>query len=173
MLEVGDTLQNGRYRIKKQLTKGGMGIVYLAIDHNLSDKQVAIKENLDVAPATQEQFRHEALLLARLVHPNLPRVTDQFIEPSGRQYLVMDYVDGSDLREVMQASNRPLPEAEVLPWISRVMDALIFMHNWTDPTSGKNSPIIHRDIKPGNIKRARDGRIVLVDFGIAKYYDDR
>ena len=71
MLEVGDTLQNGRYRIKKQLTKGGMGIVYLAIDHNLSDKQVAIKENLDVAPATQEQFRHEALLLARLVHPNL------------------------------------------------------------------------------------------------------
>ena len=172
MLEVGDTLQNGRYRIKKQLTKGGMGIVYLAIDHNLSDKQVAIKENLDVAPATQEQFRHEALLLARLVHPNLPRVTDQFIEPSGRQYLVMDYVDGSDLREVMQASNRPLPEAEVLPWISRVMDALIFMHNWTDPTSGKNSPIIHRDIKPGNIKRARDGRIVLVDFGIAKYYDD-
>lgn len=172
MLEVGETLQNGRYRIRKQLTQGGMGRVYLAIDHNLSEQRVAIKENLETNPATQEQFRQEAMLLARLTHPNLPRVTDHFIEPTGRQYLVMDYIDGEDLREIMQARKGPLPEAEVLPWIGKVMDALIFMHGWIDPVTGKASPIIHRDIKPGNIKRTLDGRIVLVDFGIAKYYQD-
>lgn len=169
MLDVGQSLQNGRYRIKTQLTKGGMGMVYLATDRNLSERHVAIKENLDVAPGTQEQFQREAIMLARLTHPNLPRVTDHFIEPSGRQYLVMDYIDGENLREISQVRG-PLPEAEVLTWIGHVMDALAFMHGWIDPETGKPSPIIHRDIKPGNIKRTLDGRIVLVDFGLAKYH---
>ena len=93
-LETGHQLQQGRYLIQDLLGRGGMGTVYLAADRNLSGRLVAIKENAEAAPATQAQFQHEAILLARLTHPNLPRVTDHFIEPSGRQYLVMDYIEG-------------------------------------------------------------------------------
>ncbi len=167
-LEIGHQLQQGRYQIRALLGRGGMGTVYLAADRNLSDRQVAIKENVDTAPAVQEQFQYEALLLSRLTHANLPRVTDHFIEPSGRQYLVMDYVEGDDLRALLLTQHGPLPEAVVLPWIEQVLDALAYMHNWIDPTTRKPTPIIHRDIRPGNIKRTPNGRIVLVDFGVAK-----
>ncbi len=167
-LEIGHQLQQGRYQIRALLGRGGMGTVYLAADRNLSDRQVAIKENVDTAPATQEQFQHEALLLSRLTHPNLPRVTDHFIEPSGRQYLVMDYVEGDDLRTFLHTRHGPLPEGLALSWIEQVLDALAYMHNWIDPSTRKPTPIIHRDIKPGNIKRTPNGRIVLVDFGVAK-----
>ena len=168
-LETGYQLQQGRYVIQSMLGQGGMGTVYLAADRNLPGRLVAIKENADASQSAQEQFQHEAVLLARLNHPNLPRVTDHFIEPSGLQYLVMDYVEGDDLREIQQQENNPLPEALVLGWIEQVMSALEHMHNWIDPATRRPSPIIHRDIKPGNIKRTPNGRIVLVDFGLAKY----
>ncbi len=167
-LETGHQLQQGRYLIRELLGRGGMGTVYLAADRNLPGRLVAIKENTDTAPATQEQFQAEAILLARLTHPNLPRVTDHFIEPSGRQYLVMDYVEGDDLRTLLRANQGPLPEAVVLQWLDQVLSALTYMHNWIDPTTRQQTPIIHRDIKPGNIKRTPNGRIVLVDFGVAK-----
>ncbi|HIC88762.1 MAG TPA: hypothetical protein EYP04_05110, partial [Anaerolineae bacterium] len=138
---------------------------------SLPGRRVAVKENFDPSRSAQEQFKREAVILARLKHPNLPQVTDHFIEPSGRQYLVMDYIEGEDLDQIL-AQRGPLPEAEVLGWMDQVLDALEYMHTWVDPTTGKPTPVIHRDIKPDNIKRTPDGRIMLVDFGIVKYQTD-
>jgi eukaryotic-like serine/threonine-protein kinase len=170
MVDAGDELQHGRYRIQERLSQGGMGTVYLGIDRNLDNRVIAIKENSDTSPETQQQFRREAAVLARLTHPNLPRVTDYFIEPSGRQYLVMDYVPGDDLRQILADHKGPLSEAEALGWLEPVMDALAYMHGWINPETGQPSPIIHRDIKPPNIKRTPNGRTVLVDFGLAKVH---
>jgi serine/threonine-protein kinase len=170
MLEIGQELQQGRYRIKERLTQGGMGTVYLATDRNLAERPVAIKENSDASTITQEQFQREAAMLARLTHPNLPRVTDYFIEPSGRQYLVMDYIPGEDLRQIVIRRGGQLPEDEALAWLDGVLSALEYMHGWIDNDTGLPRPIIHRDIKPSNIKRTPNGRIVLVDFGLAKYH---
>ncbi len=95
-------------------------------------------------PEAQKQFTREAQILARLAHPNLPRVIDSFIIPEVGQYLVMDYVEGEDLQSMLERLGR-LPEPQVLIWISQICDALAYLHN-------QSSPIIHRDIKPGNIK---------------------
>jgi len=170
-LKIDQRLAQGRYRIRDHLGQGGMGTVYLAEDLNLAGRFVAIKENTDVSAEAQEQFKREAVMLASLMHTNLPRVTDHFIESSGRQYLVMDYIQGEDLRYILQEHGAPLPESVALEWIRQVMNALEYMHHWVDPTTRKSSPIIHRDIKPGNIKQAPDGRIVLVDFGLAKFVE--
>ncbi|MEZ4712051.1 MAG: bifunctional serine/threonine-protein kinase/formylglycine-generating enzyme family protein [Caldilineaceae bacterium] len=168
-LEPGYQLQQGRYTIKERLNQGGMGTIYLAEDRNLTGREVAIKENIDTASTTKQQFQHEAVMLSRLTHPNLPRVTDHFVEASGAQYLVMDYVPGDDLSAILRSRSEPLPEKQVLEWLDQVMDALIYMHGWIETTTRKPTPIIHRDIKPGNIKLTPNGRVVLVDFGIAKY----
>lgn len=162
------TVLHSRYKIIRLLGQGGMGAVYLAEDQNLPGRHVAVKENFDPSQSAQDQFKREAVMLARMKHPNLPQVTDHFIEPSGRQYLVMDYVEGEDLDEILDQRG-PLSESEVLGWIEQVLDALEYMHTWVDPASGQPSPVIHRDIKPANIKRTPEDRIMLVDFGIAKY----
>jgi len=167
LLTPGAIVHN-RYRIIRLLGQGGMGAVYLADDLHLPGRLVAVKENFDPSRSAQEQFKREAVILARLKQHNLPQVTDHFIEPSGRQYLVMDYVEGEDLDQIL-AQRGPLPEVEVLGWMEQVFDALEYMHRWVDTVSGKPTPVIHRDIKPGNIKRTPEGRIMLVDFGIAKY----
>ena len=168
LLTPGTILHN-RYRIIRLLGQGGMAAVYLAEDQSLPGRLVAVKENFDPSQTAQDQFKREAVMLARLKHSNLPQVTDHFIEKSsGRQYLVMDYVEGEDLDQIL-AQRRLLPEAEVLGWIEQVFDALEYMHTWVDTVSGRPTPVIHRDIKPGNIKRTPEGRIMLVDFGIAKY----
>lgn len=161
-------LLNNRYRILRLLGQGGMGAVYLAEDDNLPGKQVAIKENLDLSQAAQDQFKREATILARLKHPNLPQVADHFVLPTGAQYLVMEHVEGEDLEQIL-ARRGPLPEAEVLGWMGQVLDAVEYMHTWVDPATGQVTPVVHRDIKPANIKRTPRGRIMLVDFGIAKY----
>jgi hypothetical protein len=170
-LKLDQRLQQGRYRIRDRLGQGGMGTVYLAEDLNLPGRLVAIKENTDSSAEAQAQFKREAVMLASLTHPNLPRVSDHFIEPTGRQYLVMDYVQGDDLRELLQKQKGPLPEEVALAWIKQVMDALAYMHNWLDPTTRKPNAIIHRDIKPSNIKRTPDGQIILVDFGLARFVE--
>lgn len=157
-LEVGSILRE-RYRIEGQLGKGGMGTVYLAYDQVLQLK-VAVKENLNPDPDSEEQFRREARMLASLRHPNLPRVTDHFVLDDN-QYLVMDYIEGEDLQTLL-VQRRP-GVAEVLRWADDLCDALTFLHT-------RQPPIIHRDIKPGNMKLQPDGRVVLVDFGIAKAY---
>lgn len=140
-----------------------MSRVYLATDERLSVK-VAIKENLQTEPQARAQFHREAEFLARLSHPNLPRVTDYFDDAAtGRQYLVMDYVEGDDLAAIVQRQG-PLPEKLAVTYIAQILDALEYMHE-------QQAPIIHRDIKPSNIKITPQGKAVLVDFGIAKVYE--
>lgn len=160
-LAAGDMLQ-GRYLISRLLGKGGMGAVYQAQDTRLGNRSVAVKENFDATPEAQAQFKLEATTLAALNHPNLPRVNDHFIEPSGKQYLVMDFVEGEDLQALLDRKGC-MAEAQVRPWIEQVCDALEYLHT-------QNPPIIHRDIKPANIKITPAGRAMLVDFGIAKQY---
>ncbi len=142
------------------LGQGGMGAVYQASDMRLAGHVVAIKENFETTSAAQAQFQTEANLLANLQHPMLPRVTDHFIEPSGRQYLVMDYVEGEDLDEWVKRRGA-VQEQQAIVWMTQILNALEYLH--TQPL-----PIIHRDIKPSNIKIRPDGRAMLVDFGIAK-----
>ncbi len=158
-LKPGSVLHN-RYRIEGILGQGGMGAVYRASDINLG-VAVAVKENLFTTEEYARQFRREATILASLRHPNLPRVTDHFVIEGHGQYLVMDFVEGSDLRQRLETSG-PVSEQEAIPWFLDICDALIYLHNRT-------APIIHRDIKPGNIKITPDNRAVLVDFGLAKF----
>ena len=161
-LSPGQILDN-RYRVVKLLGQGGFGAVYRVWDTRL-DRPRALKENLDTSPEAQRQFKREAQILSDLSHPNLPRVIDHFIVPGQGQYLVMDYVEGEDLQEMLQRVGGPLPEAQVLDWIGQVSDALEYLHS-------QSPPIIHRDVKPANIKITPDGKAMLVDFGIAKVYD--
>ncbi len=158
----GQLLVN-RYRIVKLVGQGGFGAVYRAWDTALH-VPVAVKENLDTSPEAQHQFEREALLLAPLRHINLPRVSDHFFIPGQGQYLVMDFVEGKNLEELLAERGHALDEAEVLPWIGQVCDALDYLHRQTPP-------IIHRDIKPQNIIVTAAGRAMLVDFGISKLYD--
>jgi len=161
-LSTGEVLNN-RYRIVKLLRQGGYGAVYRVWDLNMECPR-ALKENLDVSLEAQQQFKREAKFLGDLVHPNLPRVTDHFILPDQGQYLVMDFVEGKDLQEMLDESGEPLSVTQLLEWADQICDALVYMHN-------QNPPIIHRDIKPANIKITPQGRAMLVDFGIAKIMD--
>lgn len=156
-LKVG-LLLNQRYRIQRVLGRGGFGAVYLAVDESLGTHS-AIKENLNTSPEAERQFRREATLLATLRHPNLPRVTHHFVT-GGKQYLVMDFVEGEDLRQKLEREGR-LPVDDVLRIASQIGDALSYLH-------GLNPPVIHRDIKPENLKITPAGEAFLVDFGIAK-----
>ena len=161
-LATGAILDN-RYRIVKLVGQGGFGAVYRAWHLSL-DLPVALKENRDTGPESQRQFEREARLLAGLRHHNLPRVIDHFVVPGQGQYLVMDFVEGKSLQALLVERGGPLDEAEVLPWVLQVCDALTYLHTRTPP-------IIHRDVKPDNIIITNDGRAMLVDFGISKLYD--
>ena len=161
-LSAGQVLKN-RYRVVALLGQGGFGAVYRAWDMSL-DGAVALKESLDTSPAAQRQFELEAKILFKLRHPNLPRVTDYFFAPGQGQYLVMDYIEGQDLDSLLSQTGGPLPETQVIFWITQVCQALDYLHTY-------NPPIIHRDIKPANIRITPQGRAILVDFGIAKTYN--
>ena len=154
-----DTILQGRYRIIRQLGQGGMGAVYEAIDQRL-DTTVALKETLFADERLRKQFEREARLLARLHHPALPRVSDHFSEGDG-QFLVMQYIPGDDLSEMMTRKNGPFPADQVLTWADQLLDALDYLHT-QDPQ------IVHRDIKPQNLKLTSRGQIILLDFGLAK-----
>ncbi len=157
-LEQG-TLLKGRYRIQNVLGKGGMGAVYRALDESLG-VNVAVKENLVEDEDAIRQFRREATILAGLRHPNLPRVTDHFVIPDQGQYLVMDFIEGEDLKMRIQRAGA-LPEKEVLLIGIAISDALAYLHKLTPP-------VYHRDIKPANIRITPSGQVYLVDFGLAK-----
>jgi serine/threonine protein kinase len=157
-LEKGYLLY-GRYRIETVLGRGGMGSVYKALDENLGIA-VAVKENLFTTEEYARQFRREATILAGLRHSNLPRVTDHFVIAGQGQYLVMDYIDGDDLRSRIEKGNLP-NERLAADWARQICDALNYLHN-------RQPPVVHRDIKPGNIRITSDGRAVLVDFGLAR-----
>lgn len=158
-LTTGQIL-NSRYRIVKLLGQGGFGAVYRAWDINLNIP-VAIKENFDPSGESARQFALEANILAMLHHPNLPKVTDHFNLPGQGQYLVMEYIEGEDLAEKVHARHGPLPESQVVSWGCQILDALTYLHH-------QKPPIIHRDIKPGNLRITPHGQAILVDFGIAK-----
>lgn len=154
-----DTVLQGRYRIVSHLGQGGMGAVYEAVDERL-DTIVALKETLFTDEKLRKQFEREARLLARLHHQALPRVSDHFNEREG-QFLVMQYIAGDDLAAMLTTRNGPFPENEVIGWADQLCDALDYLHT-QDPQ------IIHRDIKPQNLKLTARGQIVLLDFGLAK-----
>jgi len=168
-LQAGDILKE-RYEIRRIIGQGGMGSVYLADDLRLQGRQTAVKEvfhdqttSEDLLEQAREQFMREATVLARLDHTNLPKVSD-FFSIGERDYLVMDFVPGKDLRTLMTEARLKksfLQERDVLNWASQLADALSYLHN-QDP------PILHRDIKPSNLKLTPDGVIKLVDFGLVK-----
>lgn len=158
-LSIGQILHE-RYRIDKLLGQGGMGAVYCASDLTFN-ASVAIKENQFITPESQKQFSREAELLYHLRHPNLPRVIDYFVIPGQGQYLVMDYIEGEDLKEKLDRQGQ-VPQEQACAWIRQVLDALAYLHA---------RQVIHRDVKPANIKITPDGRVVLVDFGLAKAGD--
>ena len=168
-LKNGEILRD-RYKIREQIGQGGTGSIYLADDMRLEGRLCALKEvehnqalPTHVFEQAREQFFREASVLARLDHPNLPKVSDFFSE-GPRDYLVMDFVPGKDLRERMQEARRNnafLSENEVLRWAVQIADALNYLHR-------QEPSIIHRDIKPSNLKITPSGIIKLVDFGLVK-----
>ena len=173
MLRTGTVLRS-RYKIVQAIGQGGMGAVYEGQDVVLAGRTCAIKEvrldpdmTLEARRQAQEQFYREASVLARLDHPTLPKVSDYFSE-ADLDYLVMDYVPGRDLKDIMNEARRAskfLDESDVLNWSAQLCDALVYLHS-QDPA------ILHRDIKPSNIKLTPDGRIKLVDFGLVKVLAD-
>jgi hypothetical protein len=154
-----ETVLQGRYRIIRQLGQGGMGAVYEALDERL-DTVVALKETLFTDERLRKQFEREARLLARMHHPALPRVSDHFSEGEG-QFLVMQFIAGEDLEQMMKEKQGPFPPDQVITWGDQLLDALDYLHT-QDPQ------IIHRDIKPQNLKITSRGQIILLDFGLAK-----
>jgi serine/threonine-protein kinase len=168
-LKTGEVLRN-RYKIRRIIGHGGMGSIYLADDLRLEGRQCALKEvehdrtlPQEVVSQARDQFLREATVLARLDHPNLPKVSD-FFSIGPRDYLAMDFVPGNDLRTLMMEARQRgefLPEAEVLSWANQLADALSYLHSQTPP-------ILHRDIKPSNLKVTPSGLIKLVDFGLVK-----
>jgi serine/threonine protein kinase len=154
-----ETILQSRYRVVRQLGQGGMGAVYEAVDQRL-DTVVALKETFFADERLRKQFEREARLLARLHHPALPRVSDHFSEGDG-QFLVMQYIPGDDLSEMMNRKSGPFPPHQVLTWADQLLDALDYLHT-QDPQ------IVHRDIKPQNLKLTSRGQIILLDFGLAK-----
>lgn len=157
-LPPGTMLEN-RYRLESLLGKGGMGAVYRAWDTRL-EQWVALKENTLTTPEARIQFEREAKVLARLHHTNLPKVSDHFITADGNQYLVMTFIAGANLAELLAARGRQAP-AQVSAWFTQVCDALSYLHS-------QNPPVLHRDIKPQNIKVTPEGQAFLVDFGLSK-----
>jgi len=168
-LKPGEVLRS-RYRIRRIIGQGGMGSIYLADDLRLEGRQCALKEvehdrtlPAQLLKEARDQFLREATVLARLDHPNLPKVSD-FFSVGSRDYLVMDFVPGKDLRTLMieaRQLNLFLPEDDVLNWAGQISDALIYLH-------GQDPPILHRDIKPSNLKLTPSGVVKLVDFGLVK-----
>lgn len=178
-LNPGDLLNNGRYLIVEEVGSGGFGTVYKAVNTGLWSSPVAVKFSTPQFPparnaSEQERQRHfleqarrrfedEAKLLYELRHSNLPRVLDYFDEPEQGQFMVMDFIEGQSLADLLEARGGPLPEAEALFYIRQVGGALHYLHN-------RIPPIIHRDVKPTNIILTADNQVFLVDFGIAKVY---
>jgi serine/threonine-protein kinase len=163
------TMLAGRYLIIQKIGQGGMGAVYKAADTRLGHKVVAIKEMSDAAitdPLEKQQarqaFEQEAQMLARLNHPNLPRVTDHFSE-GGKQYLVMDFIEGHTLEEILNQTPGFLSEKQVVDWGTQLCDVLDYLHR-------QQPPVIFRDLKPGNIMLDQDGKVKLIDFGIARLF---
>ena len=160
-----------RYLIVGQVGRGGMSAVYQAVDTRVGNRQVAIKEmsqghlSPDELVDATTRFQQEATLLSSLHHRNLPRIYDAFSE-QGRSYLVMEFIDGKTLLQMLKDSGgRPLPVGQVLDYASQLCDVLTYLHS-------QNPPVIFRDLKPTNVMVKQDGHVMLIDFGIARFFKE-
>ena len=166
-LEPGTVLAE-RYRVERFVAGGGMGLVYIAQDQRLADRRCAIKEVIDRFNNPEERaraieyFHREADTLAQLKHPAIPAIVDRFGE-GNCHYLVMDYVEGTNLEDELAAQGGSLPESRVIEIARELSDVLIYLH-------GLHPPVIYRDMKPGNVILTPAGRAVLIDFGIARIF---
>ncbi|MHB2017185.1 MAG: WD40 repeat domain-containing serine/threonine protein kinase [Candidatus Xenobia bacterium] len=167
MLSPGTCLQE-RYTIVRRLGQGGMGTVYLARHSALFDRPVAIKAvhlNDAAPPAWREKavrdFRREALMLSQVSHPGLVEVTDFFVEDE-QPYLVMAYVEGQNLQEILERGQEPPDVARVVSWMRQACEVVHYLHS-------HEPPIVVRDLKPSNLMLTPDERIVLIDFGLARW----
>lgn len=155
-----NTMIQGRYLVVHLIGKGGMGEVYLAVDQRLGSavalKRTSFADDQSLAAA----FEREAKILARLRHPVLPKVSDHFAE-KGEQYLVMEHISGDDLSKRLETAGKPFPVSWVMFWADQLLDALSYLHS-------HEPPIIHRDIKPQNLKLTDENHIILLDFGLSK-----
>lgn len=158
MLAQG-TLLHDRYRIVEILGRGSRNTAYRAVDEKLG-VDVVVKENLFKTDEDARQFRLEAVILANLQHPNLPRGTDHFLIGDQVQYLVMDYIEGEDLNQRMERAGTITDEEAILIGTA-ICDVLTYLHT-------RNPPIVHRNLQPGNIRITPDGHIFLTGFGLAK-----
>lgn len=156
-----NTLVQNRYLIRNLIGRGGMGAVYLAIDTHLNNSFVALKEMIYTDnPKLEAAFKREADLLNKLQHPLLPKVSN-FFHDRGFQYLAMEYIPGDDLGIILRKNNAPFPIRRVLHWADSLLEILEYLHLQTPP-------VIHRDIKPQNLKLNVQDQIILLDFGLAK-----
>src|SRR6202158_2123584 len=166
-LTSGIVLQN-RYEIERLLGGGGMGMVYLAPDQRLTNRACALKEMVDHFIDQQqrieanEYFAREADTLAQLKHAAIPAITDRF-DDHNRHCLVMEYVEGRNLEEEIAVRGGPLPEGLVIDVARQLCDVLAYLH-------GLIPPVVYRDMKPSNVMLTEKGRVVLVDFGIARLF---
>ena len=164
-----NAILNNRYLILQKIGQGGMGAVYKTSDTRQLGMLWAVKEMSDAAITNpQEQayalqcFQREAGLLQSLDHPNLPKVTDFFTD-GAKHYLVMEFVQGQTLEDLINSRQQPCSEAEVANWGLQLCDVLVYLH-------GREPKIIFRDLKPGNIMFTPGGQIKLIDFGIARFF---
>ncbi|HET8842230.1 MAG TPA: protein kinase [Ktedonobacteraceae bacterium] len=159
-----------RYLLVQLIGRGGMSAIYLSLDLQRDRSRVAIKEmsqeNLDEEELTEAlaRFQQEARLLKQLQHPNLPAIYDAF-NTGGRSFLVMDYIDGKTLLQLLQEGDKPLPVNQVINYAEQLCDVLAYLHQ-------QKPPIIFRDLKPTNVMVTPQGRVCLIDFGIARLFKE-
>lgn len=160
-----------RYRIEQVVAKGGMGAVYRAVDQHFK-RPCAVKEMLDHFSKEEDRkqalqwFEREAHLLLDLHHPAIPRVFDYFSE-GDQQYLVMEFIEGRTLMEALEEGGLPggLPEARIRAWAAQICNVLAYLHS-------RKPPIIFRDLKPANIMVTGEDMVKLIDFGIARSFQE-
>jgi outer membrane protein assembly factor BamB/tRNA A-37 threonylcarbamoyl transferase component Bud32 len=169
-LPPGTVLQE-RYKTLSVQGVGGMGAVYRSRDLRFSavEKIIAVKEMVNTIPDPRlrrigiQNFEREANILAGLSHPAIPKIFDYFTE-GNRSYLVLEFVEGQTLESILEARRHPCSQEEAVDWGLQICDVLAYLHN-------HKPPVIFRDIKPGNLMLRPDGRVMVIDFGIAKVFE--
>ena len=166
MAEIGTVIE-GKYEILREIGKGGMSVVYLAMDTHLN-KQWAVKEIRKRGSGKNDEIvvnslLAEANLMKRLDHPALPRIVD-IIDNGVTIFVVMDYIEGESLDKILKEYG-PQPEEKVIVWAKQLCDALSYLHS-------QKPPIIYRDMKPANVMLKPEGTIKIIDFGIAREYKE-